>query len=343
MLLFLILLFAFVYYCKDLLWYTNILKCNKELLDKTINELQLNSFSNINNISENEFNKKILLYKKIPIMISFDNEQLSCTTSIFFKNILDEFCQLLITKTIELPSNQKIINIYTLSNNQWNIVCKKPGRPLDSIFMDNKIKYSVLTDMKDFLSSKDWYVKHNVPYRRSYLLHGATGCGKSSLLLALCSELNLNIYWISLKNNNMDLSKVFNSVPKGQLILVDGINNLSNKSRLLSALDGPIAHTNHIVFFTTTSHKCLNPELIRPGRIDYVVELPEANKNTMIEMFNHFYSDSEENIKDLAEDFYITNADIIKENSVPLCVIQNHLIRYKYDPKVASINTIMLN
>lgn len=386
-----LILLLLLYFYKDYLLYINDLNYSQELetsIRKLINDKKLCVLTKNNkvfwkfqngkiNINKSlNIDKNLFIYHKIPIFITLNKNYLNqpdirvtCKTLICFKKQLDNFCDELITKTIKLPTTQKTINIYTISNItqnniQWKTLCTKPGRPLETIFMDEKIKHCLVTDMHDFLSSRHWYVQHNVPYRRGYLLHGSTGCGKSSLLVALCSELNLNIYWISLKKpgyNDIDLSRIFNSVPKGQLILVDGISSLESSSKkidtfahtnirkikrrlnpyitisgLLSALDGPIAHTGHIVFFTTTSHKYLHPELIRPGRIDYVVELPNANRISIKEMFMHFYSDyindTSYDLEVLAEKF----ANSVENDSVPLCVIQNHLIQYKHDPLLAS-------
>ena len=47
----------------------------------------------------------------------------------------------------------------------------------------------VCKDAREFLSSESWYSERGIPYRRGYLLHGIPGGGKSSLIMAVASEL----------------------------------------------------------------------------------------------------------------------------------------------------------
>jgi len=268
-----------------------------------------------------------------------------------------------------MPKNQTNINVYYVSHitqNQvhWKLLCRKHGRPLETVFMNDIHKHNLLADIHDFLSSKDWYVNRNIPYRRGYLLHGQTGTGKSSLITAICSELGLGIYLAPLSSprfNDNNLVRIFNSVPAGQLILVEDIDKIlcspgkrRNKSSLakiktkldgittgkttmpglLNALDGPVAHTDHIVFFTCSNIAKINQfyhDFKRPGRIDVVMEMELANKNMIKNMFKHFYSDYDHNLDALAENY----ARLYDNHEVPMCVIQNDLIQHKNDPSSA--------
>ena len=79
-----------------------------------------------------------------------------------------------------------------------NIVIMKEGRinfmnkrPLSSIYTNANVKEELLEDIKLFIERREFYKKHNIPYKRNYLLYGPPGTGKTSLIKAVASELNI--------------------------------------------------------------------------------------------------------------------------------------------------------
>jgi chaperone BCS1 len=250
-----------------------------------------------------------------------------------------------------MPETEKSIKIYRISGNsgsgnsrlKWSCHYKKSGRPLSTVFLDDELKNRLLDDTENFLVSENWYKTRNIPYRRGYLLYGQTGCGKSSLVTAICSELNLSIYWIQLNQSNpylndRNLINALNTVPKGQVILIENIDRLNNSGScitlpgILNALDGPIAHTGHLVFFTANSLSNLDKSLIRPGRIDSVLHIPLANKVQIRRMFKHIYN---------SDKLLFEYVNQIPNNKYPMCLIQSHLIKCKDSQKLA-VDTIKL-
>ena len=67
---------------------------------------------------------------------------------------------------------------------------EKTQRKLDSIFLEPGLKQSIVSDLKNFLTSQDWYESCGVPYKRSYLFHGPPGCGKTSTIMAIAGIFN---------------------------------------------------------------------------------------------------------------------------------------------------------
>ena len=61
----------------------------------------------------------------------------------------------------------------------------------------------LLEDAREFLGAERWYADRGIPYRRGYLLHGMPGGGKSSLVMAVASELKLPIYLLTLSSDLM--------------------------------------------------------------------------------------------------------------------------------------------
>lgn len=76
------------------------------------------------------------------------------------------------------------ISIYvSTSQNEWRHVSSRPKRPLRSIVLDPGLKDLLIEDAKDFMESKTWYADRGIPFRRGYLLYGAPGSGKTSMIV----------------------------------------------------------------------------------------------------------------------------------------------------------------
>jgi len=86
---------------------------------------------------------------------------------------------------------------------------KQPGRSISSVVLPRCPSAglcqaeALLEDAREFLDSELWYTERGIPYRRGYLLHGIPGGGKSSLIMAVASELMLPIYMLQLSSEQM--------------------------------------------------------------------------------------------------------------------------------------------
>lgn len=71
-------------------------------------------------------------------------------------------------------------------------------------------------------------------------------------------------------------------------------------SGILNAIDGIATAHGRILIMTTNHPEKLDPALIRPGRIDYKLELNELGRKSITKMYNNFYPSSkiEENVLD---------------------------------------------
>lgn len=51
----------------------------------------------------------------------------------------------------------------------------KKHRQLNTVILADSTKERLVTDVKDFLGTRDWYADRGIPYRRGYLLYGPAG------------------------------------------------------------------------------------------------------------------------------------------------------------------------
>ncbi|KAG9253493.1 mitochondrial chaperone BCS1 [Emericellopsis atlantica] len=208
-------------------------------------------------------------------------------------------------------ANEGKTTIYSARGMDWMpLGDPKTKRPLGSVILDEGVKEDLWRDVKDFLSSQEWYVGRGIPYRRGYLLFGPPGSGKSSFIHALAGELDFNVAMINLSEMGMTddkLAYLLTKLPKRSLLVLedadaafvnrrqrdaDGYSGASvTYSGLLNALDGIAAGEERIAFLTTNHIDRLDPALIRPGRVDMMMRIGEATKHQAAQMWDRFYGD----------------------------------------------------
>ncbi len=146
-----------------------------------------------------------------------------------------------------------------------------------------------------------------IPYRRGYLLYGSPGSGKSSFIMALAGYLDYNICLLNLSERGMTddrLTHLLSNAPERSILLLedidaaftgrqsaaeDGYQANVTFSGLLNALDGVASGESRIVFMTTNHVEKLDPALIRPGRVDVIVELGDAEPEQVRRLVKRFY------------------------------------------------------
>ncbi|KAG7090230.1 hypothetical protein E1B28_011830 [Marasmius oreades] len=113
------------------------------------------------------------------------------------------------------------------STNSWRQVARRAKRSLGSIVLDPGVKDTIMEDARDFLASRKWYNERGIPFRRGYLLYGAPGSGKTSLIHSLAGELELDVYIISLSRIGLDdsgLDSLINELPERCVALMEDID-----------------------------------------------------------------------------------------------------------------------
>ncbi|WP_179381500.1 AAA family ATPase [Jannaschia marina] len=196
--------------------------------------------------------------------------------------------------------------LWVLNVDWWDKRADVARRGLDTVVTTDGRVDEVARDMRRFYRSRDWYAERGVPWRRGYLLHGPPGTGKSSLIRALASELDLDIATLDLGRATLTddaLQEAMGTAPRGALIAMEDIDAVFTArqggerrsgvsfSGLLNAIDGVGAQEGRALVMTTNHPERLDPALIRPGRADVHVELGLVGGPTAGRLFARFHPD----------------------------------------------------
>jgi len=197
------------------------------------------------------------------------------------------------------------LNLYLWDSNYWDSITKKNKRPISTVCYKDNIHLDLLDDIKYFLTDEEEkeYLEYGIPYKFNVLLEGYPGTGKTSLVMVIASELDLNIATITFDHELTDkcFFKALTIIPANTILLLEDIDVLFKErkeadtgksaltfSGLLNNLDG-IGSINRLIVFMTTNYCCnLDSALKRPGRVDKTIHFGYSDKEQIQSMYNKF-------------------------------------------------------
>lgn len=201
--------------------------------------------------------------------------------------------------------------LQVMDGSSWTRTSGYLARPLESVILPEGVRETLMTDIRVFIESKDWYAATGIPYHRGYLLYGLPGSGKSSLVEGFAHHFKRDVYLLHLSGaRDGDLPSLFSEVREGSILLLEDVDCVESTSKrsegksgeksnvtlsgLLNVLDGLQAPSGVLYFLTTNHRDKLDPALIRPGRVDVQVEFGHATPEQAKRLYKVFCPEADE-------------------------------------------------
>ncbi|GLU21306.1 hypothetical protein SLE2022_374520 [Rubroshorea leprosula] len=209
------------------------------------------------------------------------------------KRILRPYLQRILSVADDVDQRKKEIklhmNLYHPSSEnesgRWRSVPFNHPASIDTLVMDADLKNKVKSDLEMFLKSKQYYHRLGRVWKRSYLLYGPSGTGKSSFVAAMAKFLCFDVYDIDLSKirDDSDLKMLLLQTTGRSMIVIEDLDHfLMEKSRTVSSsgilnfMDGIVSccGEERVMVFTTKGKDQIDQAVLRPGRIDVHIQFP---------------------------------------------------------------------
>lgn len=241
---------------------------------------------------------------------------------------------------------------WKFSNNRkdWTWVEENPiqKRSLDTLI--GKQHDNVIKDVDQFEKDSQFYIDYGIPYKRSYILHGPPGTGKSTLIRVVATKFGKTIFNLDINLPGLTdeaLVSAVSKLPLNAMIILEDIGpDIGKKfqnSTLLNVLDGVCASYGNLIFLTTnnlkTFQKNVNPAFFRPGRIDQIFSIDYSTTEEIEEYFIRFYTKASlpreltVRLSELARQF---SNNIGKNNNITVAELQRVCVEYRVNPEKAA-------
>ncbi|KAG6017584.1 hypothetical protein E4U43_000815 [Claviceps pusilla] len=196
--------------------------------------------------------------------------------------------------------------------------------------------------------------------------------GKSSFSLSIASELDMDIYVVSIPSTNDQMLKnLFAALPDRCVVLLEDIDaagaacsrepsaedsdsdvgtktqkNGVTLSGLLNVLDGVASQEDRVLVMTTNHPEKLDQALIRPGRVDKKVEFQLADRGIAKEIFQFIFSRADKKVEHISQEKECgevgSHADefatTLPESEFSPAEIISYLLPYRFCPAAAAAN-----
>lgn len=196
----------------------------------------------------------------------------------------------------------------------------KTRKALDTLAISTEAS-QIVTDVRRWLGAKEWYRQRAIPWRRSWLLSGQPGTGKTALIRALAQDLDLPVFLFHLHTlTDRELIEEWRSVKLSAPSIavfedIDAVfqgreskNECLSFDTLLNCLDGVEESDGVLTFVTSNRPESLDPalasatEATRPGRIDRVVHMGPLSVEGRLQICRRILPEHAERWGDLVED-----------------------------------------
>ncbi|KAG8381097.1 hypothetical protein BUALT_Bualt06G0086800 [Buddleja alternifolia] len=206
-------------------------------------------------------------------------------------------------------------------NGRWRSTSFTHPATMETIVMDADLKTRIKSDLESFLKSRQYYHRLGRVWKRSYLLYGSAGTGKSTFVAAMAKHLSYDIYEINLHKvaNDSDLKYLLLQTTNRSLLVIEDLDRyLGTKSTavslsgILNFMDGIFSccGEERVMVFTMNNKECVDPNVLRPGRIDVHINFPLCDFTAFKSLANSHLGLKDHKLFPQVEEIFQTGASL---------------------------------
>lgn len=204
-------------------------------------------------------------------------------------------------------------------NGRWRSVEFTHPATMDTMVMDVDLKNKIKSDLEFFVKSKQYYNRMGRVWKRSYLLYGPSGTGKSSFIASMAKFLSYDIYDIDLSrvDSDTDLKMLLMQTTSRSVIVVEDLDRYVSErprstagvslslSGVLNFMDGIVSccGKERVMVFTVNSKDQIDPTVLRPGRVDVHVKFDLCDFSAFKSLVNNYLGVREHKLFPQVEEF----------------------------------------
>ncbi|KAK7410742.1 hypothetical protein VNO78_01782 [Psophocarpus tetragonolobus] len=239
------------------------------------------------------------------------------------RRVFRQYFQHILSVADEIEQHRKKdMKLYVNSGTtgQWRSAPFTHPATFDTVAMDADLKNKVKSDLDQFLKSKQYYHRLGRVWKRSYLLYGAPGTGKSSFVAAMAKFLCYDVYDVEVSKftDGADWKALLMQTTAKSLIVIEdldrllaGKSNATSLSSVLNFMDGIVSccGEERVMVFTMNGTKDeVDQAVLRPGRIDVHIHFPLCDFSTFKILASSYLGLKEHKLFPQVEEVFQTGA-----------------------------------
>ena len=190
----------------------------------------------------------------------------------------------------------------------------------NTVILREGLLESICSDITKFIGERKRYNELGITYKRVYLLYGPPGTGKTSLIKYLASHFSYSMVCVNpsqmagplvrdhLENHGSEAIIYSEDIDRESVlqkdeddlggkisVKLDSVKDLlvPNLSTILNRLDGIATPEGFILFMTCNNIDKLDSAFVRPGRIDRIIKVDNADQSQARRIFLKFFPSKE--------------------------------------------------